>query len=126
MKREYLDAADVLALHAAQIERFGGAHGLRDPGQLDSALHRPQSGYYRDVIEEAAALWESLSQNHPFIDGNKRTALDAMHVFLQLNGVELTASADALMAFVLPRYDEGRFDFEMLEPWLRANAKVQG
>tara|TARA_R110000868_G_scaffold57591_7_gene177876 strand:+ start:5635 stop:6015 length:381 start_codon:yes stop_codon:yes gene_type:complete len=121
VSREYLDARDVLELHAALIGRFGGTHGLRDPGQLDAALHRPQSGYYYDVIEEAAALWESLSQNHPFIDGNKRTALNAMHVFLGLNGIELTASMEALFGFVVPLYDEGRFCFEALEPWLRAN-----
>jgi death-on-curing protein len=59
------------------IERFGGSHGLRDQGALESALARPQTGYYLDLIEEAAALWESLSQNHPFIDGNKRIAITA-------------------------------------------------
>tara|TARA_R110000868_G_scaffold51823_6_gene163850 strand:- start:636 stop:1016 length:381 start_codon:yes stop_codon:yes gene_type:complete len=123
VSREYLNAGDVLEIHAALIERFGGAHGLRDPGQLDAALHRPQSGYYCDVIEEAAALWESLSQNHPFIDGNKRTALDAMHVFFELNGIELAATTEALFGFVVPLYDEGRFCFEELEPWLRANTR---
>ena len=123
MSREYLNAPDVLEIHAALIERLGGAHGLRDPGQLDAALYRTQSGYYRDVIEEAAAFWESLSQNHPFVDANKRTALDAMHVFLGLNEVELTASSEALYAFVVPLYDEWRFCFEELEPWLRANTR---
>ena len=123
MSREYLNAPDVLEIHAALKERLGGAHGLRDPGQLDAALYRTQSGYYRDVIEEAAAFWESLSQNHPFVDANKRTALDAMHVFLGLNEVELTASSEALYAFVVPLYDEWRFCFEELEPWLRANTR---
>ena len=123
MSREYLNAPDVLEIHAALKERLGGAHGLRDPGQLDAALYRTQSGYYRDVIEEAAAFWESLSQNHPFVDANKRTALDAMHVFLGLNEVELTASTEALYAFVVPLYDEWRFCFEELEPWLRANTR---
>lgn len=126
MSREYLNARDVMELHAALIDRLGGAHGLRDPGQLDAALHRPQSGYYRDAIEEAAALWESLSQNHPFVDGNKRTALDVMHVFLELNGIELTATTESLFGFVVPLYDERRFCFEELEPWLRANTKPQG
>ena len=123
MSREYLNAPDVLEIHAALKERLGGAHGLRDPGQLDAALYRTQSGYYRDVIEEAAAFWESLSQNHPFVDANKRTALDAMHVFLGINEVELTASSEALYAFVVPLYDEWRFCFEELEPWLRANTR---
>jgi death-on-curing protein len=71
---DYLTVAEVLAMHADQIERYGGSHGVRDPGLLESALNRPQTGYYADLIEEAAALWESLAQNHPFIDGNKRTA----------------------------------------------------
>lgn len=121
MKRQYLDAGDVLLLHAGQVQGFGGAPGLRDPGQLDAALHRPQSGYYADLVEEAAALWESLSQNHPFIDGNKRTALASMHVFLRLNGHDLSASPEALMSFVLELYEAGAFRFERLEGWLREN-----
>ncbi|MBV9397760.1 MAG: type II toxin-antitoxin system death-on-curing family toxin [Bryobacterales bacterium] len=79
--RDYLTVAEVLAMHADQIERYGGSHGIRDPGLLEAALFRPQTGYYADLIEEAAALWESLSQNHPFIDGNKRTAFAATDTF---------------------------------------------
>ena len=71
----YPTLEEVLAIHSTLIERFGGSHGLRDKGALESALARPQTGYYRDLIEEAAALWESLSKNHPFIDGNKRVAV---------------------------------------------------
>lgn len=121
MSRDYLDAELVLEIHAVQIARFGGSAGLRDPGQLDAALHRPQSGYYRDLIEEAAALWESLSQNHPFIDGNKRTAFASTFVFLGLNGMTLTAELPETMKFVTGLYDSGQFRFEKLESWLRAN-----
>jgi len=64
-------------MHADQVERYGGSHGVRDQGLLEAALYRPQTGYYADLIEEAAALWESLAQNHPFIDGDKRTAFAA-------------------------------------------------
>lgn len=64
---------EVIAVHARLIARFGGSLGIRDRGGLESALARPQTGYYDDLIQEAAALWESLSQNHPFIDGNKRS-----------------------------------------------------
>lgn len=71
---DYLTLAEVLAIHDDQIERYGGSAGVRDCGLLEAALFRPQTGYYADLIEEAAALWESLAQNHPFIDGNKRTA----------------------------------------------------
>ncbi len=65
---------EVIAVHARLIARFGGSLGIRDRGALESALARPQTGYYADIIQEAAALWESLSQNHPFVDGNKRVA----------------------------------------------------
>lgn len=58
------------AIHEDQIARYGGSAGMRDRGLLEAALYRPQTGYYADLIEEAAALWESLAQNHPFIDGN--------------------------------------------------------
>src|SRR5579863_1509950 len=78
---DYLTMAEVLAMHADQIERYGGSHGVRDPGLVEAALYRPQTGYYADLIEEAAALWESLAQNHAFIDGNKRTAFAARTLF---------------------------------------------
>ena len=65
---------EVIAVHAQLIARFGGCLGIRDRGALESALARPQTGYYDDIIQEAAALWESLSQNHPFVDSNKRVA----------------------------------------------------
>src|SRR5271166_1920929 len=71
---DYLTLAEALAIHDDQIERYGGLSGVRDHGILEAALYRPQTGYYANLIEEAAALWESLAQNHPFIDGNKRTA----------------------------------------------------
>jgi death-on-curing protein len=68
------------------INRYGGSAGVRDMGALEAALYRPQSGYYEDVIQQAAALWESLSQNHPFVDGNKRIAFAAMDIFLRIGG----------------------------------------
>ncbi|MGH9632317.1 MAG: type II toxin-antitoxin system death-on-curing family toxin [Bryobacteraceae bacterium] len=69
----YLSFDEVLEINAEMVRQFGGAYGLRDAGALHAAVARPQSGYYADVIEEAAALFESLSQNHPFVDVNKRT-----------------------------------------------------
>lgn len=117
--------AEVLAIHADQIERYGGHHGVRDPGLLESALYRPQTGYYPDLIEEAAALWESLSQNHPFIDGNKRTAFAAVFTFLAINRVQITASAEATYAFVAGLYASNRFSFAPLAEWLRQNTRPQ-
>jgi death on curing protein len=118
---DYLTAAEVLAMHADQIERYGGSHGVRDPGLLEAALFRPQTGYYADLVEEAAALWESMSQNHPFIDGNKRTAFAATYTFLAINGARLTADAQQTQDFVLAIYEGNQFTFDKLVPWLRAH-----
>jgi death-on-curing protein len=118
---DYLTVADVLAMHADQIHRYGGSHGLRDQGLLEAALYRPQTGYYEDLIEEAAALWESLSQNHPFIDGNKRAAFAATYTFLAINGLRLIADAEDTYAFVIGLYEANQFTFDRLVPWLRSN-----
>jgi death on curing protein len=120
---DYLTVAEVLAMHADQIERYGGSHGVRDPGLLEAALFRQQTGYYADLIEEAAALWESMSQNHPFIDGNKRTAFAATYTFLAINGARLTANAQETQNFLLRLYEENQFTFDELVPWLRAHIK---
>src|SRR6202166_1975355 len=102
---EFLTLAEVLAIHQDQIDRYGGSHGVRDAGQLEAALFRPQTGYYTDTLEEAAALWESLGQNHPFIDGNKRTAFAATYTFLEINGARLTANAQQTYVFVAALYE---------------------
>ncbi len=77
MPRGYLTVADVLGMHTVLMQRYGGALGVRDPGMLEAALFRPQTGYYEDILAEAAALMESLAINHPFVDGNKRIAFAA-------------------------------------------------
>jgi len=69
--RDYLTVADVLGMHAVLMQRYGGAPRVRDPGALEAALFRPQTGYYDDVVAEAAALMESLATNHPSVDGDK-------------------------------------------------------
>jgi death-on-curing protein len=71
----YPTVDEVTAAHARLIAKFGGSLGLRDRGALQAALARPRCGYYENLVQEAAALWESLSQNHAFIDGNKRVAV---------------------------------------------------
>lgn len=119
MKRDYLTFADVIEIHHDLIETYGGSHGLRDAGQLEAALYRPQSGYYSDIIAEAAALWESLSQNHPFVDGNKRVGLAATIAFLAINGWTLAASADEVWDFLSPHYEAHTLRFETIEAWLR-------
>ena len=124
MSFDYIRVEDILAIHADQIERYGGGEGIRDPGLLEVALFRPQTGYYPTLIDEAAALWESLSQNHPFVDGNKRTAFAATYVFLEINGLEITATDDQAQDFVLGLYSASRVTFENLRAWLSENTKV--
>jgi death-on-curing protein len=118
---DYLTVAEVLAMHADQIERYGGSHGVRDQGLLEAALYRPQTGYYADLIEEAAALWESLAQTHPFIDGNKRTAFAATYTFLAINGARLTVDAQETYVFVAALYEANQFSLDKLVPWLRSH-----
>jgi death-on-curing protein len=121
---DYLTLFEVLAIHEDQIERYGGAAGVRDRGLLEAALFRPQTGYYADLIAEAAALWESLAQNHPFIDGNKRVAFAATYTFLAINGARITADADQTFAFISGLYAAGTFEFEYLDQWMRAHVSV--
>ena len=123
MSFDYIRVEDTLAIHADQIERFGGGYGLRDPGLLEAALFRPQTGYYPTLIHEAAALWESLSQNHPFIDGNKRTAFAATFAFLFINELEITATDEDAQVFVLNLYADGAVSFENLRDWLKINTR---
>jgi death on curing protein len=118
---EFLTVIEVLAIHQDQIERYGGSHGVRDAGQLEAALYRPQTGYYTEGFDKAAALWESLGQNHPFIDGNKRTAFAAMVTFLAINGIELTADPAATYIFITGLYQTNSFAFPQLIAWLHAN-----
>jgi death-on-curing protein len=107
--RDYLTSTEVLALHQASLQRYGGASGLRDMGAVEAAVFRPQSGYYKDIIEEAAALLESLLINHPFVDGNKRVAFAACDVFLRVNGWRIRTEPEWLyqrmMAWIECRED---------------------
>lgn len=123
--RDYLVTDDVIALHRELINRWGGTHGLRDPGLLEAALYRPQTGYYSSLIDEAAALWESLSQNHAFLDGNKRIAFAATYVFLRINGLRVTASNASTEKFLVDLYERNDLRFEALRDWLSANTVAE-
>ena len=116
---DYLTLADVLALHAILIRKYGGTDGVRDMGALESALFRPQTGYYDDLVAEAAALLESLAMNHPFLDGNKRVAFAVTDTFLRINGHRIDASSRHIYAKFMEFLDSRTFDFKRLEPWLR-------
>lgn len=117
---EYVTTADALFFHQLLIERYGGAGGLRDAGALESALHRPQTGYYDTLIHEAAALLESLIQNHPFIDGNKRVAFAVTDVFLRVNGYRITADSKTIYAALMKLFDAKTLDLEHLVSWLES------
>lgn len=119
MAHDYLTVADVLGLHAVLLQRYGGAPGVRDPGALEAALFRPQTGYYEDIVMEAAALLESLAINHPFVDGNKRIAFAATDVFLRINGCRLQRSPMQIYAEMIAMFETRTFDIAHLEPWLR-------
>ncbi|MBC7104269.1 MAG: type II toxin-antitoxin system death-on-curing family toxin [Parvibaculum sp.] len=121
---DYLTLAEVLAIHEELIDLYGGAHGVRDMGAVESALFRPQTGYYEDVIAEAAALLESLAINHPFIDGNKRIAFAVADVFLRLNGYLFEEDPVDAYDFMIALFERGEFRFEKLEPWLREKVRT--
>ena len=118
---DYLTVIEVLTIHADQLDRYGGAPGVRDMGLLEAALFRPQTGYYADLIDEAAALWESLAQNHPFIDGNKRTAFAVTYTFLAINGGYVTSDSDETHVFIMSLHEMNDFRFARLSEWVRGN-----
>jgi death-on-curing protein len=116
---QFLSLDEVLAIQKRLIERFGGDHGVRDQGLLESALFRPQTGYYTHIEEMAAALFESLLINHAFVDGNKRVAFFATDVFLRLNGWKLVLSADEGEQFIVGMLEANDCSFEKVLPWIR-------
>lgn len=120
MSRDYLTTADVLGIHAVLLRRYGGAEGIRDMGGLEAAVFRPQSGYYEDIVQEACALLESLLINHPFVDGNKRTAFAACDIFLRINGARIKAAPDRLYAFII-----GWIRLAPAERWNRMEAELR-
>lgn len=117
-ERIYLTIAETLAIHKQQIDEYGGTYGIRDGGLLESAVFRPQTGYYNSVAEEAAALMESLANNHPFLDGNKRVAFAAAHTFLLLNGFDLAVDSTPAFEFMIRSISSGKFRFAQILKWI--------
>lgn len=115
----YPTLMDVLAMHKVLIERYGGAHGVRDMGAVEAAIFRPQSGYYENPIHEAAALMESLAINHPFIDGNKRVAFAATDIFLRINGYRLTQPSQEIYDTMMEWFKKDTFNIETVYAWLK-------
>jgi death-on-curing protein len=124
-ERVYLTVGEVLQIHHQQIENYGGAHGLRDTGLLESAVFRPQFGYYNTIAEEAAAMMEPLTNNHPFLDGNKRVAFAAAHIFLLVNGYDLEVKPLAAYEFMMQSIARGDFRFGPILEWINNHIRQE-
>jgi death-on-curing protein len=124
-ERVYLTVGEVLQIHHQLIENYGGAHGLRDKGLLESAVFRPQIGYYNTIAEEAAVLMESLANNHPFLDGNKRIAFAAAHTFLLVNGYDLEVRPLAAYEFMMHSIGRGEFRFGPILEWINNHIRQE-
>ena len=118
----WLAAVHVLAIHSGQIQAHGGSLGLRDRGLLESALERPRNRFHYetkpDLASLAAAYGFGIAKNHPFVDGNKRVAFQAMYLFLGLNGLRIDASEEQVVATILS-LATGELDEPGLAAWLR-------
>jgi len=120
----YPTLEEVLVLHSLLLARYRGEPGVRDLGMLDAALHRPRSGYYASLSEQAAALLQSLANNHAFIDGNKRVAFASMAIFVRLNGFALRATADDAEAFLIDEVIQGRAPLARITTWIEEHLEL--
>lgn len=123
MTHDFPTIEEVIAMHNALISAFGGSLGILDEGALASALMRPQLGYYDGLIQEAAALMESLANNHAFVDGNKRVAFFVTDTFLRMNGHFINCDNDEAYAFFMRMFEASSFRFTELNSWLEEKAE---
>lgn len=124
---KYLTAKDVLLLHNMAIDEFGGSHGLRDLGLLESAVTRPQATFggedlYPNIFLKGAALVHSLLLNHQFVDGNKRTAMFSIMTFLELNGYIFQAEQKEVVETAL-WIENQKPEIEEIAGWLKKHTK---
>jgi death-on-curing protein len=122
----YLSLEEVIEIHQELIKQYGGKEGIRDKSSLESALMRPQCGYYETLSQEGAALFESLLFNHPFIDGNKRVAYTVLDIFLNKNGYCLSITPEAGEHFIrhyLFNLEPSSLRYEKILSWIRENGK---
>ncbi|HEY4905369.1 MAG TPA: type II toxin-antitoxin system death-on-curing family toxin [Candidatus Sulfotelmatobacter sp.] len=118
-----MTVAEVYQMQHRLIDIFGGLHGVRDKGAVEAAVFRPQTGYYNSLEEEAAALIESLGNNHGFLDGNKRIAFTAADVFLRRNGFFIEVEAAAGYDFINGSMERHEFRFAKIVDWLCQHVK---
>jgi death on curing protein len=122
--RVYPTVAETIETQRLLIDEFGGLHGIRDMGLLESAVLRLQSGYYSSLIEEGAALMESLANNHAFLDGNKRISFVMTDVMLRANGYFLDVEPLAAHKFITEALEKNEFRFPLIRDWLASIAKL--
>ncbi len=122
MKFKHLTTQQVIDIHAELIKEFGGIHGIRDQNALESAVARPQTGYYSTIHEQAAALLESLARNHAFVDGNKRVAFFVTDTFLRINGYQIECDNEETHKYFMMLFETNSFHFHQLLDWL--NSKI--
>jgi death-on-curing protein len=123
-KIDYLTTIEALSIHAVLIKKYGGTEGAVDIGLLESALFRPQTGYYPDLISQATALFESLIINHPFTDGNKRTAFAMTDVFFRINGFRFQVDEKEIYHEMITLLNSNQFQFKLLLPWMKKSIKA--
>ena len=121
---EYLTVAEVYRMQHLLIEMFGGLHGVCDKNAVEAAVFRPQTGYYESIHEEAAALMESLGNNHGFLDGDKRIAFTATDVILRRNGFYIEVEGLDGQAFIYGSMDRHEFRFAQILDWIRQHIKI--
>ncbi len=119
----YPTLEEAVELHRRLIERFGGSDGIRDRGALESAVFRPQTGYYDTLALQAAALMQSLAMNHAFVDGNKRVAFALTAVFLRMNGYRVVVKASVAERFIIKQLIAGHATLEQIAGWLSKHMK---
>lgn len=117
--RKYLTLDEVIYIHQKLINEFGGITGIRDRNILESSVMRPQSGYYKNIYEEATALMESLALNHAFVDGNKRVSFFATDVFLRINGYFISCDSEEANDFFNKNLEDNAFRFDLIKTWLK-------
>lgn len=124
---KFLKKDIILTFHQDQLERYGGKAGIRDEELLESALAQPEASFggeyvHKDLFHMAAAYGFHLCQNHPFYDGNKRTALIAMYTFLYVNGYQIVADKKSLFAIMMD-LAQGTVSKDQLRDYLKKNTK---
>lgn len=124
---KYLTPQQVLFVHDQVVKRTGGSFGVRDIGLVESAVYRPQATFdgqdlYETLFDKAAALLQSLLKNHPFVDGNKRTALSSAGIFLVKNSYKLTNKKREEVEFAI-RVDNAHLTIEEISSWLKKNSR---